>query len=73
MRIFLNLFDCICAKVFRGRQVAFLGKTDKNWFVIIQNVNEKIRANIIVFVFTNEINNLMSARQVVQSFRSLVE
>ena len=68
MRSFLNLFDCICAKIFRGRQVAFLGETGKNRLVIIQNINGKIRANIIVFVFSNEINNLMSARQVVQSF-----
>ena len=34
-----------------GRQVAFLGQTDKNRSVIIQNVNGKIRATIIVFVF----------------------
>ena len=56
-----------------GRQVAFLGETGKNRFVIIQDVNGEIRANIFVFVFTNEFTNLMSARQVVQSFRSLVE
>ena len=62
----------LCKKTF-GRQVAFLGQTGKSWSVIIQNVNGKIRANLIVFVFTNEYNNLMSARQIVQSFRSLVE
>ena len=73
MRSFLYLVDSICAKKIFGRQVAFLSETGKSWSVIFQNVNGKIRANIIVFVFTNEFNNLMSARQVVQSFRSLVE
>ena len=73
MRSFLHLVDSICAKKFFGRHVAFLGETGKSWSVIIQNVIGKIGANIIVFVFNNEFNNLMNARQVVQSFRSLVE
>ena len=50
MRSVLILVDCICAENCFGRQVAFLGETAKSWFVITQNVNVKIRANIIVFV-----------------------
>ena len=49
--IFLNLVDCNCAKFIFGRKVAFLGGTAKIWFVIIQNVNGKIRAGNIVFLF----------------------
>ena len=55
MRSFLNLVDCICAKINFGRQVAFLGETAESCFAIIQNVNVKIRANIIVFVFNSRI------------------
>ena len=42
-----------------GRHVAFLGETAKSWFVIIQNVNVKIRAKIVLFNFFNEFTNLM--------------
>ena len=56
MRSFLNLVDCICAKMKFGRQVAFLGETAESCFAIIQNVNVKIRANIIVFVFNSQIH-----------------
>ena len=55
MRSFLNLVDYICAKISFGRQVAFLGETAESCFAIIQNVNVKIRANIIVFVFNSRI------------------
>ena len=48
---FLNLFDCICAKITFGRKVAFLGDTSKNWFVIFANVNGNFTVNIIVIVF----------------------
>ena len=73
MRSFISLVDCICAKIVFGRKVVFLGKTVKNWFVIIQNVKEKITDIIIVFVFFTEFTIPMSARQVLQSFCSLVE
>ena len=55
MRSFLNLVDYICAKINFGRQVAFLGEAAESCFVIIQNVNVKIRAKFFVFVFNSRI------------------
>ena len=55
MRSFLNLVDCICAKFNFGRQVAFLGETAESCFAIIQNVNVKIRAKFVVFVFISRL------------------
>ena len=59
-------------KIIFGRKVALLGGTANIWFVIIQNVNGKIRAKMLCAYFINDFMNPMSARQVVRSFRSLV-
>ena len=48
---FLKFGRLHLCKVFFGRKVAFFGGTAKIWFMIIQNVNGKIRANFIVLVF----------------------
>ena len=48
---FLQFGQVHLCKRFFGRKVAFLDGAAKNWFVIIQNVDGKIRANNIVFVF----------------------
>ena len=71
MRSFLILLGSIFAKIRIWRKVAFLGGAAKNWFVIIQNANGKSEPILFCSYFVNEFTNPRSARQVVQSSRSL--